>query len=75
MDKESRVFRVIEEQLGCEREDISLESTLDQLGADSLDKIELQIALEDEFDIEIPDAVAENVQTVQELVDIVKERC
>lgn len=68
-----KVKEIIAEQLGVEADDISMESSfLDDLGADSLDIVELIMALEGEFDIEIPDEDAEKVKTVGDVVEYIK---
>ena len=65
-----KVKSIIVEQLGAVEDNITLESSfIDDLGADSLDIVELIMALEEEFDIEIPDADAEKVVTVNDVVD------
>jgi acyl carrier protein len=67
---ESRVKKIVAEQLGVAEADIKNESSfVDDLGADSLDTVELVMALEDEFDLEIPDEDAEKITTVQHAVD------
>lgn len=69
-----KVKGIIVEQLGAVEDNISLESSfIDDLGADSLDIVELIMALEEEFDIEIPDADAEKVVTVNDVVEYIKE--
>ena len=69
-----RVKKIIMEQLGTVETGISMEASfLDDLGADSLDIVELVMALEEEFDIEIPDTDAEKVVTVGDVVDYIKE--
>ena len=69
-----KVKGIIVEQLGAVEENISLESSfIDDLGADSLDIVELIMALEEEFDIEIPDSDAEKVVTVNDVVEYIKE--
>ena len=70
-----RVKEVIGEQLGIEDLDtITMETTfIDDLGADSLDIVELIMALEEEFDMEIPDADAEKIVTVGDVVEYIKE--
>lgn len=69
-----RVKELIAEQLGIEEEEITLESSfVDDLGADSLDIVELIMAIEEEFDIEIPDEDAEKMITVNDAVAYVKE--
>ncbi len=66
---EQRVRKIVAEQLGVEKETIKNESSLiDDLGADSLDTVELVMALEEEFGIEIPDEDAEKITTVQQAI-------
>jgi acyl carrier protein len=70
---EQRVKRIVAEQLGVNEADIKTESTfVDDLGADSLDTVELVMALEEEFETEIPDEEAEKITTVQQAVDYIK---
>ena len=65
-----RVKKIVAEQLGVNEADIKNESSfVDDLGADSLDTVELVMALEDEFECEIPDDQAEKITTVQQAVD------
>ena len=72
MSIEERVKKIVAEQLGSGEDEISNESSfIDDLGADSLDTVELVMALEEEFDIEIPDDDAENIATVQAAIDYV----
>ena len=69
---EQRVKKIVAEQLGVNEADIKNESNfVDDLGADSLDTVELVMALEEEFDCEIPDEDAEKITTVQQAVDYV----
>ena len=69
-----KVKGIIVEQLGVAESAITMEASfIDDLGADSLDIVELIMALEEEFDIEIPDADAEKVVTVGDVVDYIKE--
>ena len=69
-----RVKKIIMEQLGTTETGISMEASfLDDLGADSLDIVELVMALEEEFDMEIPDSDAEKVVTVGDVVEYIKE--
>ena len=68
-----KVQEKVSEQLGIEIEEISMESSfIDDLGADSLDIVELLMALEEEFDIEIPDEEAEKLITVGDIVEYIK---
>lgn len=65
-----RVTEIIMEQLGVSREEIRPEASfIDDLGADSLDIVELVMAMEEEFDIEIPDEEAEKIQTIRDATD------
>ena len=69
-----KVKNIIVEQLGVADTSVTMEASfIDDLGADSLDIVELIMALEEEFDIEIPDADAEKVVTVGDVVDYIKE--
>lgn len=69
-DIEQRVKKIVAEQLGVAESDIKNESSfVDDLGADSLDTVELVMALEDEFEMEIPDEQAEKITTVQQAID------
>lgn len=70
---EERVMKVVSEQLGVDRGEISLSSAfVADLDADSLDTVELVMALEEEFDLTIPDEMAEKITTVQQAVDFIK---
>ncbi len=67
---EERVIDIVAEQLGVEKEKVSGETSfVNDLGADSLDTVELVMELEEEFDITIPDDAAEKIQTVGQAVD------
>ena len=75
MAVEERVKKIIAEQLGVEEDDVVSDAKfVEDLGADSLDTVELVMALEEEFEIEIPDEDAEKIQTVAAAVDFVKEK-
>jgi acyl carrier protein len=70
---EQRVKEIIVEQLGVEENEVSPEASfIDDLGADSLDTVELVMAFEEEFNIEIPDEDAEGITTVQDAIDYIK---
>ena len=69
---EERVKKIVIEQLGVKAEEVRPEASfVDDLGADSLDTVELVMALEEEFDTEIPDEEAEKITTVQSAIDYV----
>ena len=69
---EQRVKKIVAEQLGVNESEIKIESSfVDDLGANSLDTVELVMALEEEFECEIPDEEAEKITTVQQAVDYV----
>lgn len=69
---EERVKKIVCEQLGAKEDDVkSSSSFVDDLGADSLDTVELVMALEEEFETEIPDEDAEKLTTVQEAIDYI----
>lgn len=73
MSIEERVRKIIVEQLGVKEEEVKPEASfVEDLGADSLDTVELVMALEEEFDIEIPDEEAEKITTVQSAIDYVQ---
>lgn len=72
-DIELKVKKIVAEQLGIKEEDIKNESSfIEDLGADSLTTVEMSLALEDAFGIEIPDTELENLRTVQQAIDYVK---
>ena len=72
---EAQVKQIVAEQLGVKVEEVTNEASfVDDLGADSLDTVELVMALEEEFDCEIPDEEAEKITTVQLAIDYVKEK-
>ena len=68
-----KVKSIIVEQLGVDEEEVTPDASfVDDLGADSLDTVELVMALEEEFETEIPDEEAEKITTVQQAVDYIK---
>ena len=75
MSVEERVKGIVAEQLSIGADEIKNESSfIDDLGADSLDTVELVMALEEEFEIDIPDDAAEKITTVQSAVDFILEK-
>ncbi|MDD3158277.1 acyl carrier protein [Anaeromusa sp.] len=69
-----KVKEIVVEQLGVEAADVAIDSTfIDDLGADSLDIVELIMAFEEEFGIEIPDEVAEKIKTVKDAVTYIEQ--
>jgi acyl carrier protein len=73
-DLEARVKAIIAEQLGVSEDEVTPEASfVDDLGADSLDTVELVMALEEEFGIEIPDEDAEKIATVNDALTYIKE--
>lgn len=71
-DVEAKVKKIVASHLGVEEDKITLESSfVDDLGADSLDQVELVMAFEEEFDIEIPDEAAEKIARVSDAVNFV----
>ena len=72
---EPRIKKIIEEQLGVEGDRIKPEASfIDDLGADSLDIVELVMAMEEEFDLEIPDEDAEKLRTVSDVTKYVQSK-
>ncbi len=72
---DERVKKIIAEQLGVEEDEVTPEASfVEDLGADSLDTVELVMALEEEFTIEIPDEDAEKILTVGKALDYIKEK-
>jgi len=73
MSIESKVKDIIVEQLGVDAEKVNPEASfVDDLGADSLDVVELVMAFEEEFEVEIPDEAAEKIGTVKDAVEFLK---
>ena len=74
-DVAERVKKIVIEQLGVKEDEVTNNASfVDDLGADSLDTVELVMALEEEFEIEIPDEDAEKITTVQQAIDYINER-
>lgn len=74
MGMEERVKKIVTDQLGVNSEQVTSEASfIDDLGADSLDTVELVMALEEEFDIEIPDEDAEKITTVSQAIEYIEE--
>ena len=73
MDYFKKIREIVAEQLGIDAETITLETTFNDLDADSLDVVEVIMALEDEFGIQIPDEVAEKIRNIGAVVDYVSE--
>jgi acyl carrier protein len=74
-DVETKVKKIISEQLGVPESDVKPEASfVNDLGADSLDTVELVMALEEEFSVEIPDEDAEKIATVQNAIDYIKAK-
>ncbi|HLE92965.1 MAG TPA: acyl carrier protein [Sulfuricaulis sp.] len=72
---EERVKKIVVEQLGVNEGEVKPEASfVDDLGADSLDTVELVMALEEEFDCEIPDEQAEKITTVQQAIEYINTR-
>jgi acyl carrier protein len=73
MEVLDKIKEIIAEQLGIDEDEVVPEASfLDDLGADSLDIVELIMAFEEEFDLEIPDEDAEKIKTVQNVIDYIK---
>ncbi len=71
---EEQVKNIVAEQLGVKEEEVTADASfVDDLGADSLDTVELVMALEEAFECEIPDEEAEKITTVQQAIDYIKE--
>ena len=75
MSVENKVKKIIVDQLGVNEDEVTPEASfVDDLGADSLDTVEMVMAFEEEFGIEIPDEDAEKIRTVQDAIDYIKEK-
>ena len=74
-DISSRVKKIVADHLGIEEAKVTEEASfIDDLGADSLDTVELVMAFEEKFGIEIPDDAAETIQTVQNAIDYIQSK-
>ncbi|MGM0369140.1 MAG: acyl carrier protein [Bacillota bacterium] len=73
MDVAEKVKEIIAEELALDLEEVTEDATFDDLGADSLDIVEVVMAFEDEFDVAIPDEDAEDIGTVQDAIDYIEE--
>ncbi|MGF1475086.1 MAG: acyl carrier protein [Geminicoccaceae bacterium] len=74
-DVADRVKKIVVEHLGIEEEKVTESASfVDDLGADSLDTVELVMAFEEEFGVEIPDDAAEKISTVKDAIDYIKEQ-
>ncbi len=75
MNVEKKIKQIIADQLGVPEEDVSNEASfVEELGADSLDIVELIMAMEEEFELEIPDGDAEKLLTVQDAIEYVEKK-
>ena len=75
MDVDARMGALIVEQLGVSKEEVSAQASfIDDLGADSLDIVELVMSMEEEFDVEIPDDDVEKMKTIGDAISYLKER-
>ena len=73
MSTEERVQKIVCDQLGVSLEEVKQDASfIDDLGADSLDTVELVMAFEEEFEIEIPDDSAEKIQTIQDAINFIE---
>jgi acyl carrier protein len=74
MDVQAKVIEIIVQQLGVDAEKVTIDASfVDDLGADSLDVVELVMAFEEEFGVEIPDEAAEKIATVKDAVDYLQQ--
>ncbi|MER1969190.1 acyl carrier protein [Castellaniella sp. GW247-6E4] len=68
---QTKVYAIVSEQLCIPESEITPDSNLSSLGADSLDKVEIVMVIEDDFQIEIPDAELEEIETVRQLIELI----
>ncbi|MBC7329410.1 acyl carrier protein [bacterium] len=73
-DIAERVKNIVAERLNVNPEEVTLETTFEDLGADSLDVMDLVMELEQEFDIEIPDEDAEKIRTIEDTINYIQSR-
>lgn len=73
MDYFEKVRAIVAEQLGVDKEGITMTTRFDELNADSLDVVEVVFALESEFDLQIPDEAVENIKDIGSVVDYISE--
>ena len=72
-DIKAKIKKIVADHLGIEEEKVTEEASfIDDLGADSLDTVELVMAFEEEFEIEIPDDAAEKIQTIKDAIDFIE---
>ena len=72
-DTKAKIKKIVADHLGIEEEKVTEEASfIDDLGADSLDTVELVMAFEEEFEIEIPDDAAEKIQTIKDAIDFIE---
>ncbi|NLT95770.1 MAG: acyl carrier protein [Clostridia bacterium] len=74
MDFFEKIKSIVVEQLGVDPDDVTLDTSFEDLNADSLDVVELVMALEEEFDIEIPDEDAEKIRSIGAAVEYIKAK-
>lgn len=75
MSVENKIKKIVVDQLGVEADEVKNEASfLDDLGADSLDTVEMVMAFEDEFGVEIPDEDAEKIKTVQDAISYIESK-
>lgn len=73
MSIQERLTKIFVEHLGIDASRVTPEATFEDLGADSMDHVELIMNMEEEFNVEIPDVVAERITTVQQAIDFITE--
>ena len=68
-----KVKKVIVDKLNCDPNDVTMDATFEDLGADSLDSVELIMGFEESFDIQIPDEEAENIKNIKDVIDYIEK--